>query len=279
MNKEIKVVFEDQDIVLINKPAGVVTNRANSVKQPSLQDWFEKEYLGKNFPDDWQNCVPQDFSPEYGSPEEIFEQRQGMVHRLDKNTSGIVIFAKHPGSLVNLLAQFRLRETQKRYLALVHGNFRVPKGNISAPIARARVDRRKFAVDVNGRPAETHYEVTQEFKGFRDGFLDKYEEKDQKILKQAERFYNQGFSLVKCWPKTGRTHQIRVHMAHENHPLVGDVTYLGKKRSKVDPLWCSRHFLHAEELEFTHPRTDEKVSFYAELPAELKQVIDNLEEK
>lgn len=278
MEKEIKVIFEDKDIVLINKPAGVVTNKADSVKQPSLQDWFEKNYVGE-FANDWQNCVPMDFSPEYGSPEEIFEQRKGMVHRLDKNTSGIVIFAKHPGSLVNLLAQFRKRETQKKYLALVHGNFRVPKGNIIAPIARARVDRRKFAVDVNGREAETHYEVVQEYKGFKDEFLDKYEEKDQKTLKQADRFYNQGFSLVECSPKTGRTHQIRVHMAHENHPLVGDVTYLGKKRAKVDPLWCSRHFLHAKELEFTHPRTDEKVSYSAELPKELKEVVANLEEK
>lgn len=278
MEQEIKIIFEDQDIVVVDKPAGVVANQAESVKQPSLQAWFNKKYQSI-FPSDWQVCVPEDFSAEFGEPTEIFTQRQGLVHRLDKNTSGVMVFAKHPGSLVNLLAQFRQRKTSKQYLALVHGTFRVPKGTITAPLARARVDRRKFAVDVNGRNAETDYEVVKSFGGFTTDFYNQFSVEQQKTLRQAERFYNQGFALVRCWPKTGRTHQIRVHLAHENHPLVGDVTYLGKKRAKVDPLWCSRHFLHAETLEFFHPRTNDLVKFSAELPANLNQVVAFLQEK
>lgn len=159
---------------------------------------------------------------------------------------------------------------------MVHGAFRVPKGTISAPLARARVDRRKFAVDITGRPAETIYEVVNNFTGFTSEFLLSLDQQQQRIFKDAQRFYNQGFSLVRCWPKTGRTHQIRVHLAHEGHPLVGDTTYLGKKRAKVDPLWCSRHFLHAESLEFAHPRTNESLKFIAELPVELTQVLNLL---
>lgn len=278
MEKQIKIVFEDQDIVVVVKPAGVVANKADSVKQLSLQDWFVEKY-GQNFPDDWQSCIPEDFTDEFGSPEEIFNQRDGLVHRLDKNTSGVMVFAKHPGSLVNLLAQFRQRQTKKQYLALVHGTFRVPTGTITAPLARARVDRRKFAVDVNGRAAETIYQVDRSFSGFKSDFYSQFSEEKQKTLKQAQRFYNQGFALVKCWPKTGRTHQIRVHMAHENHPLVGDITYLGRKRAKIDPLWCPRHFLHAVSLEFYHPRTNKLVEFSSDLPDDLAKVVTFLQEK
>lgn len=314
---KITVIFEDQDIVIVSKPSGVVTNAAVSVKEKSLQEWFAEKYLhDKNkrdstdslkdskdieytdFPEDWQELIPDDFSTEYGSPEEIFQQRQGMVHRLDKDTSGVMVFAKHPGSLVNLLAQFRERKTQKQYLTLVHGVFRVPAGVISAPLARARVDRRKFAVDVSGRSAETKYMVKTVYRGFLaedfTKFTDSSLEKDStentklfvkfsleeaKLMKQSLRFYDQGFSLVRCWPKTGRTHQIRVHMAHEQHPLVGDIIYLGRKRAKIDPVWCPRQFLHAESLEVFHPRTQEKVQFKAPLFDDLQQVLDFLKEK
>lgn len=279
MEQSINVIFEDQDIAVVAKPAGVVANQADSVKQSSLQEWFIKTYGNQELPEHWSNCLPEDFSDEYGSPTEIFAERQGLVHRLDKNTSGVMVFAKHPGSLINLLAQFRQRKTQKQYLALVHGTFKVPKGNISAPLSRARVDRRKFAVDVNGRAAETIYQLEKSFSGFKADFYDQFSAEEQKIFKQAQRFYNQGFALVRCWPKTGRTHQIRVHLAHENHPLVGDVTYLGRKRAKVDPLWCPRHFLHAETLEFFHPRTNELVSFSAPLPEDLTKVLSFLEER
>jgi 23S rRNA pseudouridine1911/1915/1917 synthase len=278
---KITVIFEDQDIVIVSKPSGVVTNAAVSVKEKSLQEWFTDNYLQNKtvFPEDWQKLVPVNFSTEYGSPEEIFEQRQGMVHRLDKDTSGVMIFAKHPGSLVNLLAQFRKRKTQKKYLTLVHGAFRVPAGVISAPLARARVDRRKFAVDVSGRAAETKYLVKTVYRGFQKDDFVELEEKKAKLMKQSLRFYDQGFSLVHCWPKTGRTHQIRVHMAHEQHPLVGDVTYLGRKRAKIDPIWCPRQFLHAETLEVFHPRTQKKVEFKAPLADDLQQVLDFLKEK
>lgn len=280
---EISILFEDSDIVVIAKPSGVVTNTAASVKEPSLQDWFQ-EYLAKQGSDptegsDWQTCIPEDFSDEYGSPQEIFTERKGMVHRLDKETSGVMIFAKNPGSLVSLLTQFRLRQTQKEYLALVHGAFRVEKGTISAPLARARVDRRRFAVDIEGRPAETLYSVEKVFAGFSAEEVKTLPVETQKVLKESARLYEQGFSLVRCWPKTGRTHQIRVHMAHEQHPLVGDATYMGKKRVNADAVWCARHFLHAEALEVMHPRTKEKMRFVAPLPSDLQGALNILQEK
>lgn len=98
-----EIIFEDQDLVVVSKPAGVVSNNADSVKQPSLQEWFVATYQEEEFAANWTRCLPEDFSDEYGSPEEIFAQRQGLVHRLDKNTSGVMVFAKNPGSLINLL--------------------------------------------------------------------------------------------------------------------------------------------------------------------------------
>ena len=155
-----EILFEDQDILVIAKPGGMVTNRAQSVSGETLQDWFEKQQ-DQSFPDDWSQLLPDDFSNEYGEPEEIYQERQGMVHRLDKDTSGVMVFAKHPGSLINLLKQFRLREVQKEYLALVHGQFRVEQGRLTAPLGRSRDNRQKFAVDIEGRKAVTEYAVEQ----------------------------------------------------------------------------------------------------------------------
>jgi len=272
---QIPILFEDDDIVVINKPGNIVTNAAASVKEPALQDWFQK-YNKNAWPTNWASCLPDEFSDEYGTPEEIYAERKGMVHRLDKNTSGVMVFAKHPGSLINLLTQFRERKTHKEYLALVHGVFRVPHAIINAPLARARVDRRKFAVDIMGRPAETEYQVEKEFMGFVTEKVTELSPELQKELKQAMRLYNQGFALVRCWPRTGRTHQIRVHLAHEQHPLAGDVTYVGKKRAKFDSKWCERQFLHAVSLEFLHPRTNEQLRFEAPLPVDLQKTLDLL---
>lgn len=277
MNQQtISIIYEDQDLVAIHKPAGVVTNRAKSNKSPTVQDWFAENFIN-DFPQDWRDQVPSDFSDEYGTPEEIFKQRLGMVHRLDKDTSGVLLLAKHPGSLVSLLKQFRERQVQKEYTALVHGKFRVEQGRISAPLGRAQRNRKKFAVMIDGRPAVTEYQTTQVFaKIDYDKFKTRVGESDWKKLTKSQKIYEAGFSLVRCRPKTGRTHQIRVHLAHEHHPLVGDVVYLGKKRAKLDLLWCPRHFLHASALTFTHPRKNKKITVEAELSTDLTTVLSLL---
>lgn len=282
------IIFEDSDIVLINKPPGLVVNNAGSVSGETVQNLFV-EYLKKldlvsdssdiSFSGDkntWQKLVPSDFDLQYGTPEEIFTERQGLVHRLDKDTSGVMILAKNPGALVNLMHQFRLRETKKEYLCLVHGKFQIDVGSISAPLGRARVNRKKFAVVTDGRASKTFYKVIKHYPDLDWTKIEKLfgNENKLKTFKKACSTYQQGFSLVECYPKTGRTHQIRVHMAHIRHSLVGDVTYVGKKRAKLDPVWCPRQFLHASKIEFIHPRSSEKVVFEAVFPEDLEEVLE-----
>lgn len=278
------ILFEDQDILVLNKPAGVVVNEAVSAQAETVQAWVQR-YLSQEKEqgqDSWENLIPMDFDDTYGSPEEIFQQRTGMVHRLDKDTSGVMIFAKNPGSLVHLLAQFRLRKVQKKYLCLVHGKPRLTESVVSAPLGRAQTDRKKFAVTISGRPATTQYQVLESFKSVFDKsnqfLFDEYladsDVETKKLLRKNLNLYQAGFSFIACWPKTGRTHQIRVHMAHIHCPLVGDTTYVGRKRAKIDPLWCPRQFLHASFLELTHPRTHERISFEAPLSDDLQRVLD-----
>ena len=267
----IQIIHEDQDLLVINKPPGLVVNRAETVKVETLQDWLENSIEGiknRNFPDDWRDLLPDDFTNEYGTPEEIFESRTGLAHRLDKDTSGAMLIAKHPGSLVSLLRKFRLREIQKKYTCLTHGKFAILKGEVNLPLGRRQSNRKLFAVVPDGRPALTEYEVEQfylEFDLKRFG-LDTGRSKE---FKQKRFSLYEGFSLVNCWPKTGRTHQIRVHMAYLKHPIVGDQHYVGKKRVKLDSLWCQRQFLHAREIELTHPRSKKKVKYEAELTQDL----------
>lgn len=271
----IKIVYEDQDLLVINKPPGVVVNRAETVKVETLQDWLENniEAIGsRKFPDDWQEQLPEDFTNEYGSPQDIFNSRTGLAHRLDKDTSGVMLIAKHPGSLVNLLKQFRERKVQKRYSCLTHGKFAIPKGEVNLPLGRRQSNRKLFAVMLEGRPALTEYEVQEFFPGIN---LEKLgvDTGRSKELKQKRFSLYEGFSMVSCWPKTGRTHQIRVHLAYLKHPIVGDQHYVGKKRAKLDSLWCERQFLHASEIELIHPRSGKRVNYRAELTADL---LDNL---
>lgn len=300
MTDRIKIIHEDQDLLVINKPPGLVVNRAETIKVDTLQDWLEKNIKAigqRKFPEGWQDQLPEDFTDEFGTPEEIFESRTGLAHRLDKDTSGAMLIAKHPGSLVNLLKQFRERTVQKKYTCLTHGKFALPKGEVNLPIDRKQSNRKQFTVAPDGRPALTLYEVEKFYPDFN---LEKLAEeqggvnsdksqldgsqsgdtggaKNSKTPIKSKRFsLYEGFSVVSCWPKTGRTHQIRVHMAHLKHPIVGDSHYLGKKRTKLDALWCKRQFLHAREIEFTHPRSEKKVKFQAELSDDLKTALTYL---
>ncbi len=280
MNFKYDIIYEDDDILVINKPAGVVVNEADSYEGETIQGWFANRQIGGDeqerttnydlrITDDWRDLIPKDFNDQYGTPEEIWQERRGLVHRLDKDTSGVLILAKNPGSLVNLLSQFKKRQTKKKYVCLVHGGFSIPEDTIRMPIGRASGDRKKFAVNIEGRMAVTHYRVLDYFDGLK---MDNGLRITKAFIQKSKKVY-QGFSLVECKIETGRTHQIRVHMAMLKHPIVGDVTYLGKKRAKLDPLWCPRQFLHAKELTLHHPRSGEEVTFEAELGGDLLEVL------
>lgn len=272
MLDSISIVYQDQDLLILNKPAGVVVNRAQTVAVQTVQDWIEAhvpEIAEQAYPADWRDLLPADFTEEFGTPESIFQSRTGMAHRLDKDTSGIFVCAKHPGALVSLLAQFRQRTVQKRYTCLTHGKFALPTGEVNVPIGRRSSDRKLFAVVPDGRPAQTLYEVQAFYPHFDEARFSQ-----ETGIKKPRLSMYQGFSLVHCWPKTGRTHQIRVHMAHLQHPLVGDEKYVGKKRARVDADWCPRQFLHASQIEFDHPRTRQRVTFEAPLAKDLQIALE-----
>lgn len=228
---DIPILYEDSEIVVIDKPVGVVVNRAETVAELTLQDWMEMRYKIQDL-----RCTTED--------EAYFVERSGMVHRLDKETSGVMIFAKTPIAFVELLRQFKEREVTKTYLALTHGVWDTPEGEISLPIGRRRDDRQKFGVREDGRESVTGYRVVASYPRVNL----------PKELHVDGRGY-QGFSLVEFYPKTGRTHQIRVHARHVGHPLVGDLQYAGRRRSREDRKWCGHVMLQARSLELTHPTT------------------------
>lgn len=283
---EKHIIFADADVLVLDKPSGVVVNKADSNRESSIQEWLV-DYLAKEpqrTETEWMAQVPAEFDDQYGSPQDIWQERKGLVHRLDKDTSGILVLAKHPGSLVHLLRQFRLRQVHKTYTCLVHGGFQLEKGIINAPIKRAHGDRKKFAVTIDGREAVTAYTVIERYHQLRwldsqltipDGGAELSVEAIKELRKHRAT-YTQGFSLVECQPKTGRTHQIRVHMTHVKHPLVGDAVYVGRKRASLDHLWCPRQFLHASRLTFTHPRSGEPTSFESTLPSDLRLALQQL---
>ncbi len=240
-----------------------MVNRAVSYKELTVEDWIIHRKINR-VTDKQINRKKEVESSDYGTPEEIFEQRHGIVHRLDKDTSGILLLAKHPESLVELLRQFRDREVHKEYTALVHGKLQPEQGSIRLPLARSSGDYTKFGVDVDGKVAETAYAVSHYYSDLPAG-----------IAQKKGKMY-QGFSLVTLHPKTGRTHQIRVHLAAIKFPIVGDGVYVGRKRAVVDKQWCPRQFLHASAITFTHPMTKKEVSFAAPLAPDLVEVLKKL---
>ena len=238
--KNYLIVYQDDQLVVIEKPAGVVINRAESVKEITLQDWMETSY-------------PQAFSgKKTGENWREFCRRSGVIHRLDKETSGVIVLAKTSQAFGDLKEQFKSRKVRKEYLALVHGRVSPGKGDIGLPLARNPKNRQKFAVRLGGRKALTKYQVTG------------YYQKDGK-----------DFSLIKVMPETGRTHQIRVHFQYLGYPLVADPRYLGK-RLKEELFWCPRLFLHAHKLIIVHPRTKKKLEFMVDLPKDLKKALNQL---
>lgn len=237
---EIPVIFEDSEIVVIDKPSGIVCNRAETVKEETLQDWWDEKYKITNLK----------FSNSQIEDEQYFNERSGLVHRLDRETSGVMVLAKTPSAFVSLLRQFKERGVQKTYVALTHGYWSTREGQINVPIARRRDDRKKMGVREDGRESVTNYEVVTEYTSWEF----------PKELKVDDRGYV-GFSLVSFKPRTGRTHQIRVHAQQMGHPLVGDSDYAGRKRSREDRKWAHRVMLQAQKIEFEHPRNGKRIHF------------------
>ncbi len=222
-----EVLFEDKALLVINKPAGLVVHPAPSVKGLTLIDWI-KEYLGP--------AASADF-------EEM--NRLGLVHRLDKDTTGVIVVTKSAAAKTALGKQFHDRETKKQYVAFVQGVPPKRTGIISAPIGRSKKVATRMAVTGTGRPSETSFEITEAMKEV---------------------------ALVTLYPKTGRTHQLRVHLAAIGHPIVGDWTY-GAHSKWQKQYGIERPLLHAESIAFAHPMTGKAVSFKAPWPADMKKAL------
>lgn len=234
---ELPILYEDEEIIVIDKPSGVVVNRAETVKEETVQDWMDTRFKIQDSRMKSEEAI-------------YFQERSGLVHRLDRETSGVMVLAKTPESFVELLRQFKEREIRKEYLALTHGIWKLSAGVIAASVGRMRHNRKMMGVREDGRESVTEYAVQTEYKNW----------KFPKELKVDERGYA-GFSLVRFLPKTGRTHQIRVHARHMGHPLVGDFVYAGRKRAREDRKWAGRIMLQAQKLELTHPVTKKRMTF------------------
>ena len=235
-NLPIEVAYEDDDLIVVNKPAGLVVHPAAGIESGTLANALAFHF--------------QKLSKSSGPA------RPGIVHRLDKGTSGLMVVAKTESTHEHLADQFRAREVFKSYVALIHGQLEKDFGRIDQAIARDPRNRTRMAVVRGGRPALSIYKVRQRF---------------------------QRFTLLDVELKTGRTHQIRVHLAWLKHPVVGDEVYGGgrdktvsdpRARSQIGKL--GRQFLHAELLRFQHPRTGEWMSFVAPLPSELIELLNTL---
>ena len=235
-NIPIEIVYEDDTLVVVNKPAGLVVHPAAGTPSGTLANALA--YHFQQLPDGGTGVRP------------------GLVHRLDRDTSGLLVVAKTEAALENLSDQFRDRTVFKSYLALVHGRMTSNSGRIDQPLARDPGNRTRMAVVRGGRNALTLYRVRRSFDRF---------------------------TLLDVELKTGRTHQIRVHLAWMKHPVVGDETYGGGRdntiqdaRLRAQVRSLNRQFLHAEKLGFTHPKSGEFVKFESPLPADLEGLLEVL---
>jgi 23S rRNA pseudouridine1911/1915/1917 synthase len=236
-NIRVDVIYEDDEVIVVNKPAGLVVHPAAGLNSGTLANALAYRF---------QNLSAT------GGP-----VRPGIVHRLDKDTSGVMVVAKTESAHENLSNQFRAREVFKRYVALVYGVVKTSEGRIEQPIGRDPRNRTRMAVVPGGRAAVSLYRVRRQYAAF---------------------------ALVDVELKTGRTHQIRVHLSWLKHPVVGDHLYGGgRENSLQDPQQraqvrkLSRQFLHAEELRFSHPTTRKTMRFFSPLPPELSEFLETLE--
>lgn len=223
----IEVIYEDADIIVVNKPKGMVVHPANGNPDGTVVNAI-------------MNICKDSLSGIGG------EIRPGIVHRIDKDTSGLLIIAKNDKAHINLSEQIKNREINKKYVALVRGTIKENNATIDMPIGRSDKDRKKMAVRKDGKNAITHFEVIKRYDGYT--YLD-----------------------IKI--DTGRTHQIRVHLAEIGYPIVGDSVYSNGK----NPFGVEGQMLHAKSLEFKHPTTGETLKLEAPLPQYFEEVLRKLE--
>lgn len=220
----LDIVYEDDDVAVVNKPQGMVVHPSVGHTSGTLVNALMYHI--------------HDLSSINGVV------RPGIVHRIDKDTSGLLMIAKNDRAHQALAEELKDKKSLRKYLAIVHGNISNDRGVIEAPIGRSEKDRKKQAVMAKGKPAVTHFKV-------------------------LERFGN--YTLVELTLETGRTHQIRVHMAYIGHPVAGDPLYGPRKTLKGNG-----QFLHAQTLGFTHPTTGESLRFSVEPPAIFQETLENL---
>lgn len=225
---DVPVVHEDEHVVVIDKPAGLVVHPGNGPPEPTLVHGLLARY------------------PEIAGVGEPF--RPGIVHRLDRGTSGLLVVARTEEARVDLVGQLQRRDVTRRYDALAWGSVESPAGMIDAAIGRSPNDPIRMAVVASGKPARTRYEVVARYR-------------EPAVV-----------TRLSCWLESGRTHQVRVHLAAIGHPIVGDARYGGDKGS----LPFERPFLHAAELAFDHPATGERMRFTSPLPADLEALLARL---
>ena len=225
----IEIIYEDSDIIVVNKPKGMVVHPANGNPDGTLVNAIM--------------AICKDSLSGIGG-----EIRPGIVHRIDKDTSGLLIVAKNDNAHVKMSEQIKNHEVKKTYIALVRGVFKENEATIDMPIGRSTSDRKKMAVNKNGKNAITHIKVLKRF--------DKY-------------------TLLQVNIETGRTHQIRVHLSHIGYPIVGDYTYSNGKNEFDVVGQC----LHAQKLEFKHPITQKDMCLETELPQYFKDILDKLKNR
>ena len=225
----LEIVYEDSDIIVINKPKGIVVHPANGNPDGTVVNAI-------------MNICKDSLSGIGG------EIRPGIVHRLDKDTSGLLIIAKNDKAHINISEQIKDRKVKKTYIALVRGVIKENEATINMPIGRSTKDRKKMAVSKNGKEAITHFKVLQRY--------DKY-------------------TLVEVKIDTGRTHQIRVHLSEIGYPVIGDYTYSNGKNE----FGITGQLLHAKKLEFVHPITGKEMKLETEEPEEFKKVLDSIKDR
>jgi 23S rRNA pseudouridine1911/1915/1917 synthase len=237
----LDIVYEDADLAVINKPAGMMVH----VGAGATEDQRNRGTL--------VNALLHHFASLSSVSGEL---RPGIVHRLDKATSGLIVVAKNDDSHRKLAAQFARREAKKTYMALVHGRVKADQGTVSKSISRDPVRRIRMTTRLSGgRQAITHY----------------------RVVRRMDSAFGK-FTLLEVKIETGRTHQIRVHLASLGHPVVGDATYGAPRqiRGPAGAMSLPRNFLHAAELELRHPRTGETIELKSELPEELQEFLGKL---
>ena len=256
----INIIFENDQYLVVDKPAKLVVNRSETVKEITLQDQLQS-YL---------KLTKGDLG---------IGGRAGIVHRLDRETSGLIVVAKTEKVFTNLQEQFRNRHVNKEYTALVHGQVKENEGEISVKVSRIGKFG-KFGVvsrrEEIGRETETAYRVINRLKFQDKVFVNLIDSSHTKARINYLKNHGYLYSLLTVFPKTGRTHQIRVALKSIGNPVVADLIYTPSKLLKFDLMWCPRLFLHAKKVGFRDPVSGKPVLYESPLPSDLKDAMLNL---